>query len=884
MAKQSDITGNKEALAKRVTPQTRRSLQAQIKENKLLREEEKNRKAAAAAAAEEAKMEVDSLDDNEEEVAYFREEARLAAEAQARLDAERQEQGGVHFVRPPTGNDEVEEVVGSGENGGSGSGDNGDVDMDTDVGGTGLSEEDNVEAEEGTRGEKGGEPFDGDKFDGDINRHLAELNMKGGTSDASPAPIDLDTKSPAKKKSRSRAPSTPGLPRSILKTTPHDHVNKRVILEANVVLNGANPFLQFAEKIRSIISNARIVDEHFQIDPICATSSNKPLTRTQDVSNNLTLLTEYIKIQGNMNVFQRKKSFGGVRKKKGDQDRDPMVWFCFAASYDPTTQYLLHRIGFEWNNQGGGRLQVKSIYSFDSVTPVMCFKLWIDTDADTLVQEFRAILQETWDVEKSKLVSQFGNTLVLPEIGVRINSPWIPGVKPAADFKSSNARKLVHFEMDSGSVLLVKHLVERAKDLGIMAAKWGLKAHITETGLPLTAKNIERLIEALRSHESFTNKMLEGAIAGVDFLDKKEPFYDVDDSEKVIGTLSLRDLFLKYVKLENGTPAIAEVHQAVPMSGVSVVFPNSAEAETVLEKINKNTAAYLIFALQDEGLPEEFLRRITKSSCSPSNYEKAMSCTWDEVNKSVLFEGEQPGAAKKKSWYAKERGVHMVDKVKQKVNKKPHTRAEDQYDLDTVGSVKTIHECNAARAERAARVAKDLTDDEDEEMEEEEMEKIKARKSKTKKKAEKKKKSSGKGVAEEAESTDDEDSEDDVVEIKARKKAKKKKGKTKKGNSTKKSGDSSEEDSLERTSTKTPLKYSKTDSASNHQHSKSRSSIDFCNEVTILGDGSSSSSSSGGSKSDSSDSSDSDSSDGESGSSSNSSVESKSEDDGADSG
>lgn len=239
MAKQSDTTGNKEALAKRVTPQTRRTLQSQIKEQKLLREEEKARKAAAAAAAEEAKMDVDILDDNEQEAAYLREQARLAAEAQARLDAERHEQGGMVNDRVPTGG-EVEDAGGSGENGGSEGGGTDAVEMDIEAGPTGGSDE--VEAEGGSRGEEG-EATGRDVFDGDINRHLAELNMKGGVSE-SPAPIDLETKSPAKKKSRSRAPSTPGLPRSILKTTPHDHVNKRVILEANVVLTGANTFLQ----------------------------------------------------------------------------------------------------------------------------------------------------------------------------------------------------------------------------------------------------------------------------------------------------------------------------------------------------------------------------------------------------------------------------------------------------------------------------------------------------------------------------------------------------------------------------------------------------------------------------------------------------------------
>ena len=128
-------------------------------------------------------------------------------------------------------------------------------------------------------------------------------------------------KSPARKKTRAGRPDTPGPPKSIIKM--HDHNHKRVILEAAVLLTDKNPYLQFAEMIRNLMGNALMVDVYFQIDPISKVSPHPPLRKKTEVPNNLTLLTEYIKISGNMMAFQKKKVFssggGSSRKKKTEK-------------------------------------------------------------------------------------------------------------------------------------------------------------------------------------------------------------------------------------------------------------------------------------------------------------------------------------------------------------------------------------------------------------------------------------------------------------------------------------------------------------------------------------------------------------------------------------
>jgi len=65
------------------------------------------------------------------------------------------------------------------------------------------------------------------------------------------------------------------------------------------------------------------------------------------------------------------------------------------------------------------------------------------------------------------------------------------------------------------------------------------------------------------------------------------------ESGNVIGRLSLRQTLLKYLKLMNGTPMCAELHQRGPQGPVEMVIPNTLLAECGFEMFNKQPAGYL---------------------------------------------------------------------------------------------------------------------------------------------------------------------------------------------------------------------------------------------------------------------------------------------------
>jgi hypothetical protein len=62
------------------------------------------------------------------------------------------------------------------------------------------------------------------------------------------------------------------------------------------------------------------------------------------------------------------------------------------------------------------------------------------------------------------------------------------------------------------------------------------------------------------------------------------------ESRKVLGHLSLHETLMKYLKLHDGNPIVAKLHQCGPQGPVDMVTPNNSEAEACFELFNKQPA------------------------------------------------------------------------------------------------------------------------------------------------------------------------------------------------------------------------------------------------------------------------------------------------------
>jgi hypothetical protein len=79
-----------------------------------------------------------------------------------------------------------------------------------------------------------------------------------------------------------------------------------------------------------------------------------------------------------------------------------------------------------------------------------------------------------------------------------------------------------------------------------------------------------------------------------------------------LGKLSLRQTLMKYLKLPDGSPLCAKIHQQGLLVQVNMVIPNTADAEARFEMFNKQPAGYLYFVLQNFGASMTFIQEILR--------------------------------------------------------------------------------------------------------------------------------------------------------------------------------------------------------------------------------------------------------------------------------
>ena len=101
------------------------------------------------------------------------------------------------------------------------------------------------------------------------------------------------------------------------------------------------------------------------------------------------------------------------------------------------------------------------------------------------------------------------------------------------------------------------------------------------------------------------------------------------ESGNVIGRLSLRQILLKYLKLPDGNPMCAELHQRGPQGPVDMIIPNTPLAEGSFEMFNKQPAGYLYHVLPTFGASKLFIKSLLRRSMAAGLTTEVPLCTYD---------------------------------------------------------------------------------------------------------------------------------------------------------------------------------------------------------------------------------------------------------------
>ncbi len=147
--------------------------------------------------------------------------------------------------------------------------------------------------------------------------------------------------------------------------------------------------------------------------------------------------------------------------------------------------------------------------------------------------------------------------------------------------QAQQARKSWHLEVDSMHAAKMKALIQSAKIYGCVEEMWGPHAHLSEvTDATSTAREAKRQVDVAQSHTNYQLSMVAEELVGVVNLD--EPLAIIHpENGKEIGQLSLRTALLNYLKMQDGHPMIAEVHQEDVREYLSIFLEEGEHTESV---------------------------------------------------------------------------------------------------------------------------------------------------------------------------------------------------------------------------------------------------------------------------------------------------------------
>jgi hypothetical protein len=131
-----------------------------------------------------------------------------------------------------------------------------------------------------------------------------------------------------------------------------------------------------------------------------------------------------------------------------------------------------------------------------------------------------------------------------------------------------------------------------------------------------------------QDHTCYNMSVTSVEVRGIAKIDKTVNIYCLTSGDR-LGELLLWQTLMRYLKLHNGSPLCAEIHQRGLLGQVNMVIPNTADAEARFEMFNKQPARYLYHVLPTFGTLLTFIHEILRRSMDLAVAMEALLCAWD---------------------------------------------------------------------------------------------------------------------------------------------------------------------------------------------------------------------------------------------------------------
>jgi hypothetical protein len=251
-------------------------------------------------------------------------------------------------------------------------------------------------------------------------------------------------------------------------------------------------------------------------------------------------------------------------------------------------------------------------------------------------------------------------------MNLRVQVALLKGAPVNAFLKLSHqaqqARRSWHLEVDCQYASKMKALVQVAKDYGCIKEFWGCHAHLSKVpDANSSAREAKRQVDVAQSYTNYQISMTSEELEGITALDEQVNIIHPATSE-IVSLLSLRMVFLNYLKMQVGHPIIAEVHQEDYCKPAYVIIPQAEEAERMIGMMQKNLPAFLFHILTDAGFTDNFIKELLRQTCEASLVAEVPLCKWDSATHSLATPADEKHekaikAFKGAAWFKDEFGI-----------------------------------------------------------------------------------------------------------------------------------------------------------------------------------------------------------------------------------
>jgi hypothetical protein len=183
-------------------------------------------------------------------------------------------------------------------------------------------------------------------------------------------------------------------------------------------------------------------------------------------------------------------------------------------------------------------------------------------------------------------------------------------------------------ECNKQAILFLRLLIDYIKDQMLAAPIWGWHAHIAETvDWDSPKSNVSRFVRMSQDHMCYSMSVVSIEVHGIMDLDATVEVL-CPESGNVLGNHSLHEKLMKYLKLHDGNPMVAELHQRGPQGPVDMVIPNCSEVEACFKMFNKQPVGYLYHVLPLFGATRHFVKTILRWLMDAGLATEAPLCTY----------------------------------------------------------------------------------------------------------------------------------------------------------------------------------------------------------------------------------------------------------------